>query len=77
VYCKYPSRVASRSIIGLTIRQTDCWNEAAGSAGCDPNVDDECLCGPFFDDVASCTAALCNAGENLGTSQFFMGFSIY
>jgi hypothetical protein len=52
--------------------QTDCWNEAAGSAGCDPNIDDDCLCGPFFDDVAGCTAALCNAGENLGMLQFFI-----
>jgi hypothetical protein len=33
---------------------------------CDPNADDDCLCGPFFDDVASCTASFCNIGENLG-----------
>jgi hypothetical protein len=60
----------SVSNAGLTGEKTDCWNEAAGSAGCDPNIDDDCLCGPFFDDVAGCTAALCNAGENLGMLQF-------
>ena len=44
----------------------DCWNEAAGAVDCDPNVDDACLCGVFFDEVASCTEATCNIGENLG-----------
>ena len=46
--------------------QMNCWNEAAVVAGCDPNADDDCLCGPFFDAVTSCTAAMCNMGENLG-----------
>jgi hypothetical protein len=50
----------------LTVLQLDCWNEAAGSAGCDPNVDDACLCGPFFEDVAACTADTCGVGDNLG-----------
>ncbi|KAA8622317.1 CFEM domain containing protein [Pyrenophora tritici-repentis] len=43
----------------------DCWNQAAATAGCDPNVDDKCLCGPFFDAVTKCTAAACSIGENL------------
>lgn len=44
----------------------DCWNEAAGAVHCDPEVDDECLCGEFFDEVAACTSTTCNIGENLG-----------
>lgn len=50
----------------LTYLQMDCWNEAAGAVDCDPNSDDVCLCGVFFDEVASCTEATCNIGENLG-----------
>ncbi|RMZ73513.1 hypothetical protein GMOD_00008032 [Pyrenophora seminiperda CCB06] len=45
----------------------DCWNQAAATAGCDPNADDKCLCGPFFDAVTSCTAAACSIGDNLST----------
>jgi hypothetical protein len=47
----------------------NCWNEAAVVAGCDPNADDSCLCGPFFDAVTSCSAATCSMGENLGMSS--------
>lgn len=46
--------------------QMDCWNEAAGLVDCDPNVDDECLCGTFFDEVAACTGTTCGIAENLG-----------
>ncbi|CAG5145743.1 uncharacterized protein ALTATR162_LOCUS1762 [Alternaria atra] len=48
----------------------NCWNEAAVVAGCDPNADDDCLCGPFFDAVTSCSAATCNMGENLAALDF-------
>jgi hypothetical protein len=51
--------------------KTSCWNEAASVSDCDPNTDDDCLCGPFFDDVASCTAALCNIGDNLSMLTLF------
>ncbi|KAF1945016.1 hypothetical protein EJ02DRAFT_339366, partial [Clathrospora elynae] len=44
---------------------TDCWNEAAASVKCDPNTDDDCLCGPFFDAVTYCSAQTCNIGDNL------------
>ncbi|KAF1361079.1 hypothetical protein EJ07DRAFT_113473, partial [Lizonia empirigonia] len=46
---------------------TNCWNEAAAKAGCDPNKSDACLCGPFFNAVTYCTAETCSAGDNLGT----------
>lgn len=52
--------------------QMNCWNEAAVVAGCDPNTDDDCLCGPFFGAVTSCTAGACSIGENLGTSISFV-----
>ncbi|KAF2684506.1 hypothetical protein K458DRAFT_418079 [Lentithecium fluviatile CBS 122367] len=42
----------------------DCWNESAQDAGCDPNTDDDCLCGDFFDADTSCVAR-CPAGEAL------------
>ncbi|KAF2124950.1 hypothetical protein P153DRAFT_400453 [Dothidotthia symphoricarpi CBS 119687] len=45
----------------------DCWNEAAVRAKCDPNIDDNCLCGPFFDAVTTCTSQTCNTDENLAT----------
>ncbi|KAH6872848.1 hypothetical protein BKA58DRAFT_438941 [Alternaria rosae] len=48
----------------------NCWNEAAVVAGCDPNADDSCLCGPFFDAVTSCSAATCSMGENLAALSF-------
>ncbi|KAH6612151.1 hypothetical protein C7974DRAFT_419049 [Boeremia exigua] len=48
----------------------DCWNEAAKKAGCDPNSDDDCLCGPFFDAVTYCTAQACSAGDNLAALNF-------
>lgn len=44
----------------------DCWNEAAVEANCDPNTDDECLCGPFFDALTMCTSQTCNIADNLG-----------
>jgi hypothetical protein len=47
-------------------KKTDCWNQAAATANCDPNADDDCLCGPFFDDVTDCTAAACGIADNLG-----------
>jgi hypothetical protein len=43
-----------------------CWNEAAARAGCDPNTNDDCLCGPFLNAVTYCTAATCGADDNLG-----------
>ncbi|KAF1980201.1 hypothetical protein BU23DRAFT_562601 [Bimuria novae-zelandiae CBS 107.79] len=42
-----------------------CWNESAASADCDPNTDDDCLCGSFFDAVTACTSATCSTGDNL------------
>ncbi|KAF2019374.1 hypothetical protein BU24DRAFT_489351 [Aaosphaeria arxii CBS 175.79] len=48
----------------------DCWNEAAAEAGCDPNVDDDCLCGPFFDGVTSCVSETCGIADNLSTLYF-------
>ncbi|KAJ8109533.1 hypothetical protein OPT61_g7390 [Boeremia exigua] len=48
----------------------DCWNEAARKAGCDPNMDDDCLCGPFFDAVTYCTAQTCSGGDNLAALNF-------
>jgi hypothetical protein len=55
--------------------QTDCWNESAAQAGCDPNVDDACLCGVFSDLVTSCVSETCSIEDNLGmlfvsSSQF-------
>ncbi|KAF1913180.1 hypothetical protein BDU57DRAFT_532261 [Ampelomyces quisqualis] len=61
------------NVAGVGQCPTDCWNEAAANAGCDPNADDSCLCGPFFDNVASCTSSLCNAGENLAALDFMRG----
>jgi hypothetical protein len=58
--------------MGLILPKTSCWNEAAANSDCDPNTDDDCLCGPFFDDVASCTAALCNFGDNLSMPTQFV-----
>ncbi|KAL6711072.1 hypothetical protein ACN47E_006947 [Coniothyrium glycines] len=49
---------------------TDCWNEAAVVADCDPNADDDCLCGPFFDAVTTCTSQTCNVGDNLAALSF-------
>ncbi|XPS77259.1 hypothetical protein M3J09_009287 [Ascochyta lentis] len=49
---------------------SDCWDEAAAKAGCDPNSSDECLCGPFFDAVTYCTAQTCSAGDNLAALNF-------
>ncbi|KAH7382602.1 hypothetical protein DE146DRAFT_760439 [Phaeosphaeria sp. MPI-PUGE-AT-0046c] len=57
-------------VAGVGQCPTDCWNEAAANSSCDPNADDECLCGPFFDDVADCTSAFCNIGENLAALDF-------
>ncbi|EUC35688.1 hypothetical protein COCCADRAFT_90064 [Bipolaris zeicola 26-R-13] len=51
----------------------NCWNEAAVVAGCDPNTDDDCLCGPFFGAVTSCTAGACSIGENLAALDFLNG----
>ncbi|KAH8728950.1 hypothetical protein GQ44DRAFT_701343 [Phaeosphaeriaceae sp. PMI808] len=48
----------------------DCWNEAAGEVDCDPESDDVCLCGKFFDEVSNCAAATCNIGENLSALDF-------
>ncbi|KAF2734590.1 hypothetical protein EJ04DRAFT_564156 [Polyplosphaeria fusca] len=43
----------------------DCWNESAAQAGCDPEADDDCLCGTFFDLVTACTSATCGLADNL------------
>ncbi|KAF2437809.1 hypothetical protein P171DRAFT_449571 [Karstenula rhodostoma CBS 690.94] len=43
----------------------NCWNESAVKAKCDPNADDDCLCGPFFDAVTTCVSQTCSIGENL------------
>ncbi|KAL5373309.1 hypothetical protein DPSP01_012817 [Paraphaeosphaeria sporulosa] len=43
----------------------DCWNEGAVQAGCDPNADDSCLCGPFFDAVTTCVSQTCSIGDSL------------
>ncbi|KAF2242974.1 hypothetical protein BU26DRAFT_570388 [Trematosphaeria pertusa] len=43
----------------------DCWNEGAEEAGCDPNTDDDCLCGIFFDLVTECTSDTCSVADNL------------
>lgn len=64
--CKAKARETTHGV--LMKSKTNCWNEAAVVAGCDPNTDDDCLCGPFFDAVTSCTAATCSIGENLGMS---------
>ncbi|KAF2475688.1 uncharacterized protein BDR25DRAFT_300698 [Lindgomyces ingoldianus] len=48
----------------------DCWNQAAAQAGCDPNKDDACLCGPFFDAVAGCVSAVCSVPDNLAALDF-------
>ncbi|KAF2261498.1 hypothetical protein CC78DRAFT_535597 [Lojkania enalia] len=54
----------------VTPCRQDCWNEAAAGAGCDPNVDDACLCGIFFDLVTQCTSQVCSIEENLATIDF-------
>lgn len=46
--------------------QEDCWNSSIASAGCDPDVDDACLCGPFFHAVTTCLADKCSVNDNLG-----------
>lgn len=48
------------------MKQTDCWNESAAKIGCDPNADHACLCGKFFDAVATCVSETCSVGDNLG-----------
>ncbi|KAF2824285.1 hypothetical protein CC86DRAFT_326873 [Ophiobolus disseminans] len=48
----------------------DCWTEAAGNVDCDPEADDACLCGTFFDEVSSCAGSTCNIGENLAALDF-------
>ncbi|KAH7064007.1 hypothetical protein BKA63DRAFT_428156 [Paraphoma chrysanthemicola] len=58
------------SVGGIGQCPLDCWNEAAATAGCDPNADDVCLCGPFFDDVAACTGDTCGVADNLGKFTF-------
>ncbi|CBX90834.1 hypothetical protein LEMA_P058680.1 [Plenodomus lingam JN3] len=45
----------------------DCWNEAVEEAECDPNTDDDCLCGPFFEAVTDCTSESCNTEDNLAS----------
>ncbi|KAJ4986815.1 hypothetical protein SVAN01_07742 [Stagonosporopsis vannaccii] len=57
-------------VAGVGKCPTNCWNEAARKAGCDPNTDDDCLCGPFFDAVTYCTAQTCSAGDNLAALNF-------
>ncbi|KAF2180555.1 hypothetical protein K469DRAFT_753251 [Zopfia rhizophila CBS 207.26] len=54
----------------LTSPQKDCWNVSAAQAGCDPNVDDECLCGVFFDLVTECVSATCSIPDNLAALDF-------
>lgn len=49
----------------LTRMQQNCWNESAAAAKCDPNADDACLCGPFFDAVTTCVSTTCSMGESL------------
>ncbi|KAK3209066.1 hypothetical protein GRF29_69g596791 [Pseudopithomyces chartarum] len=56
---------ASVMVASVGTCSQDCWNESAESAGCDPNSDDDCLCGPFFDAVTSCTSQTCSIGDNL------------
>ncbi|KAF2275628.1 uncharacterized protein EI97DRAFT_459096 [Westerdykella ornata] len=46
----------------------DCWNESAGLVDCDPEADDECLCGIFFDLVTNCVSQTCSLTDNLGMS---------
>ncbi|KAF2035228.1 hypothetical protein EK21DRAFT_84850 [Setomelanomma holmii] len=58
------------SVAGIGQCPMDCWNEAAATAGCDPNKSDKCLCGAFFDDVAACTADTCGAADNLAALDF-------
>ncbi|KAH7121217.1 hypothetical protein B0J11DRAFT_581966 [Dendryphion nanum] len=48
----------------------DCWNEAAADSDCDPNEDDDCLCGPFFDNVTTCVSQTCSITDNLATLDF-------
>ncbi|KAF1834015.1 hypothetical protein BDW02DRAFT_579885 [Decorospora gaudefroyi] len=59
-------RQVDTNVAGIGPCPIDCWNQAAVTANCDPNADDDCLCGPFFDAVTACTAAACGIGDNLG-----------
>ncbi|KAH7379505.1 hypothetical protein BKA66DRAFT_136977 [Pyrenochaeta sp. MPI-SDFR-AT-0127] len=58
-------------VAGIGRCTMDCWNEAAVEAGCDPNEDDACLCGAFFDAVIDCTSETCNLSDNLGNTEDF------
>ncbi|KAF2787985.1 hypothetical protein K505DRAFT_366876 [Melanomma pulvis-pyrius CBS 109.77] len=51
----------------------DCWNESAAQAGCDPNTDDDCLCGIFFDLVTTCVSETCSIPDNLAALDFLDG----
>jgi hypothetical protein len=64
---RLPSNAPARETNPLTILQQDCWNESAVTAGCDPNADDDCLCGPFFDAVTECVSQTCSIGDSLRT----------
>ncbi|KAF2847049.1 hypothetical protein T440DRAFT_471373 [Plenodomus tracheiphilus IPT5] len=66
---RYPDGVGS-SVAAVGQCPTDCWNEAVVQADCDPNIDDDCLCGPFFDAVTDCTSEACNTGDNLAALSF-------
>ncbi|KAF2636922.1 hypothetical protein P280DRAFT_510213 [Massarina eburnea CBS 473.64] len=55
----------SKKVASMGDCPQDCWNESAAKAKCDPNKDDKCLCGPFFDAVTSCVSQTCSVGENL------------
>ncbi|KAF2113349.1 hypothetical protein BDV96DRAFT_648316 [Lophiotrema nucula] len=46
-----------------------CWNDSAVSAECDPNTDDECLCGAFLEDVTTCVSQACSTSDNLAAAS--------
>ncbi|KAF1960814.1 hypothetical protein CC80DRAFT_264607 [Byssothecium circinans] len=58
--------VVSKAVVAMGVCPQQCWDESAAEADCDPNTDDDCLCGPFFDGVTSCVSETCSVGENLG-----------
>ncbi|CAI6337115.1 unnamed protein product [Periconia digitata] len=59
------AQTVSKAVVDIGGCPQDCWNEAAALANCDPNVDDDCLCGPFFDGVTNCVSQTCDIADNL------------
>ncbi|KAL5428208.1 hypothetical protein PMIN06_000719 [Paraphaeosphaeria minitans] len=56
---------AAVNVLSVGSCPQECWNESAAQVGCDPNADDSCLCGPFFDAVTTCVSQTCSTGDSL------------